>query len=223
MSDYSILWPLGGEDYPWPQTAQGVCIALGGDPRDIAGGSGARTITIEGLDASWNKATETLATNGRSASAITSTQFIRINRVYVSACGTYGGSNDGNISIENTTSLDVLAYIKAGAGETQQSPYSIPSRKRAYLTNIVPSITSGKPHDVRLLKRENADVVTGAVSASQVVHEFIAIDGRDPVSYKSYIRVPEKSDIWAETTATVAGVSCTLDFDLYLTDIEGDA
>lgn len=221
MSDHRILWPLGGKIYGWPTSAQAVCIALGGDPRDIAGGSGARTITIEGLDDNWNEATASLATNGLLESEQTTTLFRRINRVWVSACGTYGGSNDGAIAIQNATSRDVLAYIKAGAGQTQQSMYSVPSRKRAYLTNIIPSITRGMPHDVILYQRTNADVVTAPVAASRVIHEFVAADGRDAVPFSSYVKIEPKTDIWATTTATEAGVSCNFDYDLILADVEG--
>ena len=84
---------MGGV-YQTPQgsAATALRIKSGGDANDTAAGSGARSVTLEGLDENFELATEALATAGASASSATSTTFTRLFRAYVTpdtGSGTY--------------------------------------------------------------------------------------------------------------------------------------
>ena len=70
---------------------------------DSAAGSGAREVTIEGIDDNLDLVTEALATNGSGQSSPSVNSYWRVFRAFVSECGTYGGANDGNIDIETTS------------------------------------------------------------------------------------------------------------------------
>lgn len=102
---------------------------------DDDGGTGARTVTIEGLDGDYMEVSETITMNG--TSAVTTTQtFLRINRAYVVTAGS-AESNVGAITIDPTTtgSGSRQGYIAAGDGQTLLSHYTVPAGKTAYMVS----------------------------------------------------------------------------------------
>ena len=109
---------LGGV-YQTPQAASATTLRIksGGDSNDTAAGSGARQVTLEGLDENFEEVSETVATNGASASSATTATFTRLYRVYVSESGTYAtlaaGSHVGDIVIENGSGGTDWATISA--------------------------------------------------------------------------------------------------------------
>ena len=75
------LWSLGGS-YTWRTTAVAMKISSS-DAKDTAAGVGARTVTIQGLDANFAEVEETVTMAGQTASTATTQTFLRVHRAFV--------------------------------------------------------------------------------------------------------------------------------------------
>ena len=212
---YEHIWSNGGM-YPWPEAAETVRVQAGGNAADTAAGAGAQKVMIEGLDENWDLASEELTLAGASASAATTTTFIRVNRAYVTDVGTYGAANTGAIIIENTTSTNVLANIAAGLGSTQLGHYSVPANYNVYIKRFSLSVDASKPAAVRIFKRENADDVTTPFTGKRLVHVNNSVTGNHDENLETAFVLPEKSDVWFEALASSGGgaTNVEVDFDI---------
>lgn len=190
------IWAAGGP-FNWLTTASAVRVASGGNSNDTAAGTGARSITIEGLDENWNLASETVVTAGASASAATTTTFIRVFRAYVATAGTYTGNNAGAVTIE-TTGGTTLAFITADLGQSQIANYSVPAGYTALMTDFSVLVDGSKAAQVQLFKRENADTVAAPFAPKRLQRNYQAIQGSYVEPLQVPITFPEKTDIWWE-------------------------
>lgn len=173
----------------------------GGSGDDTAGGSGAQAVTIEGLDENWLRASETITLAGTSASAATVTTFIRVLRAYVVNVGTYHGVNAGAITIEASGGSADLIQIAAGEGQSESCFDSIPANETAYLTSLRVDVDTSKTIAATLYKLENADDVTTPFSSRRQILRLVGLSGHSDHSFRSYIPLPEKTDIWLEAIA----------------------
>jgi hypothetical protein len=117
-----------------------ITSASGDDDNDTpaGGGTGARTIVIEGLDSDYKLQSETIALNG-TADVNPTLDYIRIHRAYVATAGT-GAVNAGNITIDVGGS-NTMAQILANRGQTLQAVYTIPANYAgAYLCGFDASV-----------------------------------------------------------------------------------
>ena len=153
---------IGGV-YQTPQAASATTLRVkAGDTNDTAAGTGAREITVQGLDETGAEVIETLATAGTSASTTTSATFMRLYRAYVSASGTYAtsvaGSHTDDIVIENGAggtnwlTIDATDFPRA---QSEVAMYTIPLGKTGYVPSIHISVDSGKTATITMFKREN--------------------------------------------------------------------
>jgi hypothetical protein len=218
---YQDIWEDGGL-YPWPQVARAVRIAAGGDANDAAAGTGARAVTIVGLDENWQPVEETVATAGASASALTSALFIRVFRAFVSDAGSYTGTNDADIRIEESTGTDTLAVIPAESGQTQMAIYTIPDGRIGRICFVWFAGSSAQTYNVRLYKRERADIVAAPFGPVRVVTQIngVVTSGDRPFCVAP-APLPARTDVWMAAVANGgAGVSMSGEFDLWLEDAE---
>jgi len=122
------------------QAATTVRVAAG-SAADSAASTGAREVTIEGIDSNGDLLEEAVATAGGSASSSTSASFWRVTRAWVSATGTYGGSNTGAVVVENTAGTQNLIEIDAEQGISRLAGFSIPTGYTGHLlrANLKPT------------------------------------------------------------------------------------
>lgn len=155
-----------GGVYQTPQgsAATALRIKSGGNANDTAAGSGAREITLEGLDQNFAFVSETVATAGSSASSATTATFTRLFRAYVSKSGTYAtaaaGSHAAAITIENSAGGTTWATIDATGfpkGQSEIGAYSVPSGSTAYVYLDSVTIDSSKTVDLVFYSRESAN------------------------------------------------------------------
>ena len=165
-----------GGIYNTPQSGSATTLRIkaGGNANDTAAGSGAREITLQGLDENWSEVSETLATAGASASSATTTTFTRLFRAFVSASGTYAtasaGSQAAEITIENGsggTDWAFIPYPTSAFPESQSSigAYSVPTGYTAYVFLDNVTIDSGKTADVIFFHRGGADETAAPYTA----------------------------------------------------------
>lgn len=118
------VWDGGGL-YPWPAAAAATTIQSD-DPVDdgtpAPGGTGARTVLVQGLDTNLALISETVTLNGVAAVALAN-EYFRVFRAYVVTAGS-GGVNAGNITVQHGAT--VLAQISIGVGQTLMAIYTTP-------------------------------------------------------------------------------------------------
>lgn len=202
----------------WPlSAATKVRIKSGGNVADVAGGAGALGVLIEGIDGSGNAVSETIATAGASASALTDTLFFRVHRVWPSGVGTYGGANTGNIIIENGTGGTDLITIAAGEGQTQFGAFTIPIGHTATLLSAFITVDAVKPADIRIFTRNDAMNVTAPMSSKRLRKYFDGVLGDLPFEpVAPWIPLDPLTDIWAEARGAGAMTEVSVDFELLL-------
>lgn len=109
---------------------------------DTAAGTGARTVTINGLNSSYVTTTEVVTLNGTTGVSTTNS-FLRINSLSVATAGS-GGSNAGIIYIGTgviTAGKPATIYgsIAAGVNLSRQAFHTIPSGSTGYLLSLLAS------------------------------------------------------------------------------------
>ncbi len=193
-----VIHSMGG-GLNFPTTAQTVRIKAGGDAADDAGADGARSVLVTGIDDSLNKVEELIVTNGADASLPTTAKFWRVFRAYVVDVGLTGVANTAIITIENTTSTQVLLIISAGMGQSQTSLVSTASKRPIVITSISLMVEATKIVTFSLYKREAFTTVAAPFKARrQILHPLKVGDGGEYIPLRVPIFIPELTDVWIE-------------------------
>lgn len=131
------VWAVGGE---WSPTAGAELVDIVSSSAQDANttGTGAWIVLITGLDADYNEVEEFVNLNGTNT-VQTTTAYRYINQVAVAFSGS-SNFNVGNITFNQTTSGDSLAYIPAEESVTQQVVYTVPNGFRGYLAGTLINI-----------------------------------------------------------------------------------
>lgn len=208
-----------GGIYRTPQVsgATALRIKAGGNANDTAAGTGARAVTLQGLNAAGEEITETLATAGASASAATTQQFLRLYRAYVSASGTYAtataGSHAASIVIENAaggTNWATIADTTIARAQTQIAVYSVPIYREVMITALNISSDADKKANLILFQRRNILQTAAPYEAMRVVEEYPQVAGLHQISFDPPLGpFPALTDVgfMARTTSTTIDMS----------------
>jgi hypothetical protein len=204
--------------YPWPTAALPMRIRVGGNGADDSSGAGARSIMVQGLDTNFQPIEEVIVTKGALVSDSTSQSFRRVYRAFVVDTGAYGVGNTGAILVENTSGA-VLAHIPVGIGQTQQTHYTVPAGKTAYISHVHAQVAVGtnKDADVRMFQRLNADIIAAPFGAKRLVTQYIGLQGNGGhLPINSFVAFAAKTDIWfdAQGNGAVTGVNVSYDLAL---------
>lgn len=122
------IWEPGGL-YPFQTSAQPLEI-LSTDTNDTAAGTGARMVTVLGLDSDWFEISETVTMNGTTPVALT-LQYLRINAVTVATAGS-ASQNIGDITLRVAGGGDIQGFIGATDGNAHQAILSVPANRVAF-------------------------------------------------------------------------------------------
>jgi hypothetical protein len=128
------VWAQGGL-YSYIETAT-VLKVSSSSTNDTSAGTGARTVTLSGLDANYAEVSETVTLNGQTAVNTTKT-YIRINRMVVNTAGS-GGQNAGVIyagdgTVTSGVPAEKYATIAIGDNQTLMALWTVPADYTAYL------------------------------------------------------------------------------------------
>ena len=130
------VWAEGG-NYVWLDNAVTVFVSSS-SANDTGGGTGANTITIQGLDEDYNEIEESITLNGQTQVA-TQLSYLRVYRAFVTLAGSSGtsggtiylGSSGATAGVPNT----VYANLALG-NQTQIAAYTVPAGYTLYLDDI---------------------------------------------------------------------------------------
>ena len=163
-------------------------------PSDAAAGTGARTLTVSGLDADYNPISELVTLNGQNQVS-TVQQFLRVFGLSAQSAGS-GGVNVGDIYCGTGAPVagvppTIYSRMRPGFNLSQGVQYTIPAGFTGYVINALASaMTSGTNQSTIVSIRRR---VLGGVfnrTYSLVIAGQIA-----DASGQLYVRYPEKTDI----------------------------
>jgi hypothetical protein len=212
--------------YRTPQVSGATTLRIkaGGNANDTAAGSGAREITLIGLDETGAEVTETLATAGASASSATTATFLRLFRVFVSASGTYAtsaaGSHSAAITIENSAGTEDWAEIGATPFPLSQSEigaYTVPLGYTAYINNIIVAVESNKSATIIGFQRENILETAAPYTAMRTFLELGGAAGEEVFTPKTpFGPYPALTDIGFMGALSSGTGEIDVDFEILL-------
>lgn len=197
--------------YGLPTSADTVTVTSSSGDDAFPSGAGARTISIQGLDANWNLQEETINIGATSIG-----QYIRVFRAWVDTCGNQnpiGGANQGAITIAQTGGTPMV-LIGPNEGQTLCAAYTIPDGYDGYVYSADATCGEGKGALLRLKTHEydgdNAFRVQGARYAYQntVAQKF-----------KIPSKVISKTDIIFTGQSTASGTPISATFLISLVKI----
>lgn len=169
--------------YQTPTTAQALEF-VSTSAQDGAGGTGAREVTVCGMNAAWERITQTVTTNGTTAVAL-DTDLIRLCRWWVSSSGSYAAtttaSQAGDLTIQASgggTVWDTIPFSPLGESQSSIGAYTIAAGETGYLLSKSMFVDSNKDADIYFFQRQNADDVTVPYAgARRVIEKDLAITG----------------------------------------------
>lgn len=207
----------GGIYAGFPLTGAETIDVFSSSANDTAAGSGARSVTMFGLDENWEVQSETITLNGTTA-VTTTGQWQRLHSAFVKSSGSSNQAfNDGTLTFRHTTTTaNVFLSIIPGSNQSNYAVYTIPAGKVGIIKRYCSSI-----------RRGTATSVDGAF--------WIRTDGDSPRYRRPFTlsqtsplkqepfggnRFAAKTDIAPVVTASTANnVSVVFAFDIILIDV----
>ena len=215
------IWFQQGS-YTWSSAA--VKLKISSSSTDDDGspvGSGALTVTVQGLDANYDEVEETVTMDGTTPVETTQT-FLRTHRMFVATAGT-GLTNAGVIYAADTgdayttpgvpdTATGIRSTIGAGEGQTLQAFYTVPAGYTAYLLQVAAGSVNGT----------NATTITLRTRAEggafRTKDKFIVFKDMITVGYPVPVAIAEKTDIEMKGDAAASTTDVAANFDLILVE-----
>ena len=217
---------IGGV-YPTPQVSGATTLRVkaGGNANDDAAGSGAREITIEGIDATGALISESVATAGASASSATSASFLRVFRAYVSASGTYAtataGSHSAAITIENGAggtdwcTIDATGFPKS---QSEIGVYTVPLGYTGYIWSADIFTDSSKTTDVLLFKRDSILETSAPYEGMRVQYEVSLKGGQSHIEWDNPLKFDALTDVGFMAKVDTGTAKVVTEFELMLVE-----
>lgn len=195
--------PSTGSEEMWaPGTARVLpttpdfvkCVSSSADDTDVSGIGGWRMV-IEGLGEDYEPQSEEMGLNGTNETT-SSLKFRRVNRAFVLTAG----SNEVNVGdISCTIDSDLQAYLQAGAGQTDQTQYTVPGGH----TVLINAITVGVGRMAGNTDLHVQTFVKGFGESWRVQSDIYLFSGGAVFRNADAIqRIPEKSEIKQIVTST---------------------
>ena len=215
------IWSQGGV-YVYPTTASTMYISSS-STADTAAGTGARTVTVSGLDADFNPINVTVSLNGQVGVQLNGAlNWYRVNRIIVNTAGS-GGANAGVLYVgtEATPTGGVptnkYATVAIGDNQTLMCIWTVPLGYTAYLhqKDVSASSSAGKFAIFSLVSRPKDGVFN-------VKDRVLLANNSTAISYWNPISFSECTDIEVRAAADSAGGTITASATLDLTYIKNE-
>jgi len=211
------VWMYGGKYQYLDVGAASTLYAYSANAQDSASGTGARTITIQGLDNNFNEIEETVTVGG----AATTLEFLRVYRAFVATAGSLN-TNIGDVLISTASGGGgtVLADIGTvgtgstfGLGQTQLALYTVPAGKRGYLTTWNVGLAPANNKATVLLKSRELD----GAAAFRTKDIVDLVGGYHTQNYSIPLCFPAKTDIEILASGDTSSIISS-SFDIILVD-----
>ena len=176
---------------------------------DTSAGTGARTVTLFGLNASYSEISETVTLNGQTA-VTTTNSYLRIFRMVVNSAGS-GGENAGVIyagtgTVTSGVPANKYATIAIGDNQTLMAIWTVPANHTAYLlqTDVTVATTQNNKYcTASLVARPYGEVF-------QVKDRFVKAESQTTLTYSLPLEFEEKTDIEYRAIGDSAGADIAI-------------
>src|SRR5210317_2535690 len=201
----ATVWAQGGL-YSYLGSASALYISSS-SVNDTAAGTGARTVTVSGLDNNFDFKVETVSLNGQTGVELNGSTWFRVNRIVVNTAGS-GGANAGVLYVgtEATPSGGVptnkYAAVAIGDNQTLMCVWTVPLGYTAYLhqKDVSSSSSAGKFAIFSLLARPKDGVFN-------IKDRVLLANNSTAISYWNPIPLYECTDIEVRALADSSGGS----------------
>jgi len=205
------VWAQGGT-YVYPASATVMKISSS-SADDAAAGTGARTISIAGLDASYNEISETVILNGQTE-VNTVNSYLRIFRMFVVTAGS-GATAAGTIyagtgTVTSGVPATVYGMIAFNANQTQMAFWTVPAGYTLYLMGVFYSSgnsTANAWSNFQLIQRPLGGVFRQQSSTRMPGSGDFVLDLHTPIAF------PEKTDIEIRAVASAGASNVSAEFE----------
>lgn len=206
-TNLTTIWSQGGV-YSYLSVASTLYISSS-STADTGAGTGARTVTVSGLDNNFDQKVETVTLNGQSGVELNGSTWFRVNRIVVNTAGS-GGANAGVLYVGTEASpssgvpTNKYAIVLAGDNQTLMCIYTVPRGYTAFITqkDVSASSSAGKFAILSLVARPFGGVFN-------VKDRVLSSQGYSSISYPYPLKFTEKTDIEVRAKADSAGGTVT--------------
>lgn len=194
--------------YPWSSwtTAQKLYII------STSASDTGQTLRIEGLDASFNKITENVTTNGLTAVATTN-NFLRLNRAYLIA----GNTNVGTITERLTSGTGtIVGSMAVGFSRNKGGFFTVPAGYTAYIQYGDATQFRGGAGNIGGVIKMYTRTNTGGTTPFllQIIAEVV--NGLYRNDFSVPLAIPEKTDIDVRIIADGNGTQATCSWQMIM-------
>jgi len=189
------IWSQGG-DVVWPAAAFTAFISSSSTADTIAG-TGAQTVTVQGLDENYATQSVTVDMNGQTQVQVgDASGWIRINRAFVATAGS-GGTAAGTVYIAATgvssgvPTGTIYASITDG-NQTQMAVYTVPASHTLYLDDLIFTAAISQANNYATVKLNTRDFGSNVFRT-----KFINVlqSNELVIDFEFPLAIPEKTDI----------------------------
>lgn len=197
---------------------------------DATAGSGAQSVKVEGLDANWDAAEETITLSGTTPNTLT-TAFTRVHRLKVVQSGTYASqaspSHNSTITLRETnttTGSDVWSEINTidsfGLSQSLIGAYSVPRNKIAVFYDANVNLEANKAPSIFFFVRENINDVTTPYTGVMQVRALNRSPGSTSYTLSHILdTVQGPADVGFMAKIDTGTLNVDVQFEFSLTDI----
>ena len=200
-ASYETIW-TESSIYVYPASATVIKISSS-DADDTAAGTGARTVTIVGLDGSYNQISETVSLNGQTA-VNTTNSYLRVFHLMVNTAGSSGAAEGviyaGVGSVTAGVPATVYGVYSANGGSTA-CIYTVPAGYTGYIFDFLVATgctTANAFTAIGLYNRPFGGVFDNTLQGRCANGGAFAIPLNYPLSF------PEKTDLEVRASATTS-------------------
>lgn len=204
------LWN-GTGDYPYPATAI-VPNIVSSSALDTLLGTGARTVLVKGLNASYDRIQEVVSLNGITPVSASSS-YMRIHSVRVLTGGSLAAAQ-GNVDVLNGVDLLARAIPTAAGVSVNHSRlglFTVPNGYTGFVTRLFGSVSGGPDAILELMVRPLGSVFASEVSTDLTTQFFISGElAFGPIPSKADVKVRTVKITGAGLVRVKAGFTLTL-------------
>jgi hypothetical protein len=213
-TSYETVWIEGGT-YSFPAAAS-VLKVSSSSADDDATGTGARTVLIEGLNASYVAVSETVSLDGQTQ-VDTTNSYIRVNKITVLTAGS-GGTSAGVIYAGTGTAgggLPTAIFNRTGvnSNESESAFYTVPAGYTAYINAW--SMSSGNSTAEASTQFALRVRPFGGVFGFKALY-YTAGNGVYECMAPYPVGIPEKSDIEVRAAASAGSSSASTQLQILI-------